>query len=989
MELHTLGAVFLPELDFRRPKPLLLLAYLCLEGPQPRRELSELFWPTASDPRDSLSTTVSRLNGAHDGLVEVNGRTLTTAVECDAAEVLSLLDGGHYRAATDRYEGPFMHGLDLSLPPELEDWVFDTRDYLARRVRVALLALVETAVADGDIGEAGRLAEAAVKVSEQSPLEAHELRALHHTLSLSESPLAARVASEAEELGVDLTDAKRLTGLAAEGSVQRLPQATSMFVGRDQELEAIRTRIADPHCSLITVHGPGGIGKTRLALEAAREYARVRGTDNFTAFVQLEHTESADRIPEAIANAIGLALRDETDEFEQVCAELRGGAFLLVLDNFDHLVGGAKVLGEFIRRCPRLTLLVTSRELLHLAEEHVIPVRGLATASADGEAGAAVDLLIDRVRRSRGPFEPTAHELAAAQNIAELVGGSPLGIELVASWANALPLSEIEASLSRSSELLVSRDSNVPERQRDLDALFDRSWRLLPTDQRTAFTRLGVFQGSFTLTDAEQVAACDRSTLASLVDRSLVSRTPDDRFFLHPLLRLASQAKLAADTTEANRSRARHYRYFLEDLARRAGDAATGEVGDYDFDNVRAAWIRALEAGEFALTERALPALAEFADRRARFMDGRTMLLHALDALNDREPDGTSSLRALLNAHVGWLSHRLGDHQRALATAAPLLFPPYSHSPDVTFLAHRTVAASRFKMGAYREAAAACVAAIDLSGGTTEAYADPEILETFAMILCEEGRFDDSRGLLSRALTQYRSRRDSDGVAGTLDQLATVYLNLKRPLDAKPLLEEALRLARASDRDDLVSHCYYGLGITALELGDYQQARDMCSRTLYAARRAGDASRQAAALSVLFRCAAQEGADEAARQHLREGLSQSLAIGEIPRTLKFLIYTAEWWLETRGREAEASGILEFVLAQPQVAFWARRLAEDLLQELAAQPVAASTPAGGTGAHTPARLGPLDNDGASGARNAPGVLTFEEAVGKVLAYVEGA
>src|SRR5690606_33045074 len=135
--------------------------------------------------------------------------------------------------------------------------------------------------------------------------------------------------------------------------------------------------------------------------------------------------------------------------------------------------------------------------------------------------------------------------------------------------------------------------------------------------------------------------------------------------------------------------------------------------------------------------------------------------------------------------------------------------------------------------------------------------------------------------------------------------------------DAKPLFEEGLRLARDGNREDLASRFHYGLGITALELGDHPQATERCSRAPFAARSAGDASRQAAALSVLYRSAALAGDMDAARPHLVEGLSLALSIGEIPRTLKFLTYTAEVWLLTGTRQLEAARLLEFVLAQPQ------------------------------------------------------------------------
>src|SRR5690606_29295726 len=209
---------------------------------------------------------------------------------------------------------------------------------------------------------------------------------------------------EAHELGVDLHDSERGTDVQSAGPESgRLPQATSSFIGRTQELAAIKPLLENPTCRIITIHGPGGIGKTRLALETAREHARERGTDRFTVVVELEHLESIEGLPTAVADAVGLTITDETDQFQQLCAALRDRAYLLVLDNFDSLTEGAERLSELVRNCPRLTLLITSRELLHLAEEHVIPVSGLSVGSDGDQLGEAVDLLLARVQRSHGP----------------------------------------------------------------------------------------------------------------------------------------------------------------------------------------------------------------------------------------------------------------------------------------------------------------------------------------------------------------------------------------------------------------------------------------------------------------------------------------------------------------------------------------------------------------------------------------------------------
>ncbi len=927
MELRTLGGLFLTEHEFRRSKPLLLLAFLCLEGPQPRRVLAETFWTGAADPRDSLTTTVRRLNGVSPGLVLAGRQSLRTEVDCDAKRLLALLDAGHYAEAVELYSGPFLHGIDLELTPELEDWVFDTRDYIARRVRGAHVALAESALADGDVESAGRHAEAAVRLADLAPLDGDELRRAHRALVAAHSPLAARVEAEAAELGLLL----REEGVpSAESDLpagpEHLPRPVSTFVGRQEELATLAALIADPYCRVVTLHGPGGIGKSRLALEAAWRCAR-QDEDLVTSFVELEEASSGAALVAELARRLGLHAPGESVTLQRVSAHIGRRRALLVLDNFDHLVAAAPLLSELTARCTNLTLLVTSRERLRLVEEHVLPLGGLSTTATGGATSEAVSLLVDRVRRNGGD-DLLPHELESAHRIVELVGGSPLAIELVASWASALPLAEVAASLERGTDLLRSRDRNAPPRQRDLEAVFEESWRRLSEPERAIYARLGVFHGGFTVEAAAEVALCDRETLAAFVDRSLVSLSKRHRYQLHPLLRRASEQRLRADPSERARTLDRHARHYLELLAAAPSDAGGVELLDTEFDNVRAAWTRVVELRDWPLLERALPALAAYLERRARHSDGLQMLDTALKALGSE--DDAPRIAEALAAHAAWLCHRQGDHARALALAEPLLTGTRGRALEAMLLAHKAAAASRFRIGAYDAATEACEDAMALARAAGHDLAEPEILEVLGMTRCEEGRFDDSRRLLSQALVHYRARGDLYGVAGALGQLANVYLNLKQPEDARPLLTEALRVARETGAEALVPQLSYGLGVAALELGDFPGAREMLSRALFSARRDGDASRQAAALSVLFRTAAKEGDVTAAKRYLKEGLTIALEIGEAPRALKFLVYLAEALLAAGDDVRLAERLLRFALSQPEVAHWARELAQDLL-----------------------------------------------------------
>ena len=383
------------------------------------------------------------------------------------------------------------------------------------------------------------------------------------------------------------------------------------------------------------------------------------------------------------------------------------------------------------------------------------------------------------------------------------------------------------------------------------------------------------------------------------------------------------------------------------------------------------------------LLARSAQALTAYVERRARYADGLALLSSALEGQAAGVlPEGVA---AVLRAHAAWLRHRTGDHRGALELAESLLSAGRDRGPEVALLAHKTVAASHFRMGAYAAAAAACEAAMSLARAGGHDLAEPEILEVLGMTRCEEGRFDDSRRLLSQALVHYRARGDLFGAASALYQLGNVYLNLRQPEDARPLLVEALQTARKAEAESLVPHIDYALGVASLELGDFAGARDRLSRALFAARRDGDASRQAAALSVLFRTAAKAGDRASAKRYLEEGLTIAVEIRETPRVLKLLIYLAEAWLAAGVRLRDAERLLRLALSQPEVAHWARELAEDLLSTAAVEAELAAL-------REPARNGAHAGNGRS--KPAPGApapplgapaITLEEAVALALEH----
>jgi len=424
-------------------------------------------------------------------------------------------------------------------------------------------------------------------------------------------------------------------GLSIPGRISPtpLPQLTPL-IGRTAELNELAHRLHDPACRLLTIVGPGGMGKSRLALAAAQQL--LDGGQTQVCFVPLVALPADASLAAAIMLTLGYPIQPNGRSLaQQLIDYLRPQQMLLVLDNFEHLLESAGLISALLQAVPGLRVLVTSRERLQLSTETVLTLGGMAyppQATRDNaRTYSAVQLFAQSARRVRLDFTLDAATITEVVHICQLVAGMPLAIVLAAAWVDLLSPQEIRQEISQNLDFLESQWRDIPERQRSIRAVFAHTWGRLSISERAVFMRLAVFRGGFTRQAAQRLAEASLRTLSTLVNKSLVQCDASGRYTIHELLRQYAAAELetAGQTADACAAHGTYYTDFLQqreaDLKGRRQVAALDEI-EADFENVRAAWQWAVAQRDYPAIDRALEALYWFCEMRSRFHEGLELL---------------------------------------------------------------------------------------------------------------------------------------------------------------------------------------------------------------------------------------------------------------------------------------------------------------------------------------------------------------------------
>ncbi|MEM7125075.1 MAG: BTAD domain-containing putative transcriptional regulator [Chloroflexota bacterium] len=831
--------------------------------PLDRSHLAGILWPDKPEEsaRGNFRYSLTNLRKAvGDGSAEppyflINRRTMQlnpSALEMGLLEIdINRFEASYAQSANafqsaldaiNLYRGTFLEEMDGIDSPEFEAWIGLQREMRHRQMADLLALVTQQMFASREFAQSVSFAQQLVDhepwreeahVQLMNALwhngQGHEaMRQYHRCCRILENGLDVKPSPETEALYEAIRDSRsefqiempisvsNVRHKGARASVDstssaltetpyhsiplhNIPSLLNNFFGREREMAELSERLGRPTCRLLTLIGPGGIGKTRFALEYARrcvDSSVGKSVDSYRDgvwFVSLTEVSDGDQIPTAIAGALGIPLSPEHEPLARISQFLRNRALLLILDNFEHLLSHVTLVTDLLNHSSELRLLVTSRERLNLQVETVFALGGLDLPQEQSTSGgaahnvgeddedsedeqsvfqsSALALFEDCARKAESSFTLNAHNRLAAVDICQLTDGMPLAIELAAVWTRILSCQEILESLTRGIDILATTMPDMPQRHRSIRALFEQSWHQLSAEAQRIFMQLTVFQGSMEWSGLQFVTNATPNSLAELIDRNFVHKLPSGRYTFHELLRQFGSQHLAQSNGYEAEARGNHACYFAEFLSQQTSllmgpqQADTLKQVHQELSNIRIAWRWLVEQRDLSQLSKSFDSLFQFYSLRGLAQEGAFLFGQLVTALSTNNADERQLLIRSSNRQATF-QIRLARYVKARNQ-----------------LKQNLALAEKYHLAAERAWATLWLGV---------AYEESDVLYAEQLYL--------------QSLDLYRSLDEPYGIVSAMEYLMRVLPKLSRFKEAMDYAEQALQLARKHDWQDQIAH---------------------------------------------------------------------------------------------------------------------------------------------------------------------------------------
>ena len=932
MKLKTLGGLSLEDSDFTRLKPLMLLAYLSLEGEQSRAFMAQLLWGSAKQPFNSLAQAIDQLKRLAPGTVAVTNTHVKALVTSDASELMHAVESRRDAEVIALYRGQFLEdSYPRGLSFEVEDWLLGTRELLASYAQTAFINEAQRCL--NQPHKAKAYAEQAYKLNAHTDSSETTLQHLYTLLRTTGSPHARPLQKEAAELGLTLTE-EALPKKPQTPS--HLPSYSNRFFGRKGEQQDVTHMISQPECQLLTLSGPGGIGKTRLASELSHQL-QTRGDFERLCFINLEPYSSAQDIANALAQALNLSLDPQMPPLPQIVQQLADQASLIILDNFEHLLSDESkaLVSTLLNSCPTLNLIITTRERLELAQEWLLPLHSLnrpeeALPSVEhAQAYDAINLFVDRAKHANIHFKLSEDNLGTVQTLIDQTAGLPLAIELAASWLQALPPEAITRELESNLDILSS--ASHPPKHQSLRTTFEHSWQRLSQTEQTILQALSVFEGGFSKRAATHLTDVSYPQLAKLIGKSLLQTTKTGRYTLHPLLKHYLDEKLAGSGT-LHETQSKHAAYFLSYLTETAEKLGTADEGHaldaiaQEIANLKKAW---LHACKYDKPDAELPRqLRRFFDTRARYQEGVDLFEGSLNVIETKDND---VLIAAIKAALAWLLLRLRrlEEARRLSLEAQDALKGHDE-PSILLNILTTLGTIERLEQNYEQSADYFRETLNLARQYKFSDRLPTYMTNLASLEMILGHYSNARKLFEEALVVEETKQDLSALALTLNNLGNLLISMGEFDAAETYLRQGLQYAEKAQLKTDIPRLKTNLARALHGKGQNSEAKTLAIEALSAYIKHNSAL-QHISLRALGRIEAALGNIHVAIDHLKEAVllcQQAKSTQDLLETLTFL---AQIKLQQNEYE-QAFKWLHFVIHHPKSGRWLTNYANSLIDE---------------------------------------------------------
>lgn len=950
---------------FESTKVRALLAYLMLESdkPQSREHLVGLFWGEGDDAKASKNMRQA-LSNLRKTIQDTDMESpfllmVSDTIQADANNPHIWLDtrlfeklifdceqhphrkietctacANRLEQAAQLYRGEFLRGFNLKDSKYFQDWLVARREYFHQKMIVILEKLAGYHQQRREYSIAIEYARRLISMDEWR--EESYVLLMQLLSSASQRSEALKLYQKCrhvmqEEFGVEPQPEtvqlfeKILNNQVPEHPLalpqNNLPTFGTTFVGRQKEYLQIVEYLQTKDRRLVTIVGPGGVGKTRLAIQIGQD--QLYSFQNGVFWIPLENITNTNALPDIIANTVGMEMPAKGDVRSHVLNFLRHRDILLIFDNYEHLLPETDFIAEILNRAPEVSILITSRESLHLQVEWVFELTGLPLQVNEKEIlPAAVLLLEQRAQRLDPQFHiSTTEEYKDALQLCKLLDGLPLGIELASGMLKKYTCAEVVEQISENISTLTSSFRDIPSRHRSLWVVFEHSWGLLSKKEKQTFAALGIFPSRFNATAALEICSATPSLLDDLCRKSLVRQFGRDLYGLHPLLQQYARKKqnpIGISEEEINKKFQKYYsRLALKAEQDMKGAQVQQALDDFSSEwvNLAFAWNIALAKEDIKVLDILLSPFFWFFEIKGKIYEGETLFQAALSVMEAQNKDQTKSQSfyyRLLIYH-GWLSFRRGRTDQAaqyLTQAIEQGFDALTVSEQIFSTTH--LGSIYYETGQKTKAYELHEKAMSLCVKNQTPWEEALTCNHYGSMLSMDGDLEQAEMILNRGTEIAEANQFTWIIASILSNLAVlVYFRQDYQAAIDLFLRSNDKSSQYGDIHRSPSVNHNNLAECYALLGALDKASEHLEKSLYHFNECGNTVFLPYVYNTLATVHLQAGKHAEARQALDDGIRTALENQMQSVLNNLLVDYARYFLLT-GKSQEAARIIYFV-----------------------------------------------------------------------------